>query len=583
MFCTDVPSHVNVTNHNSSFTIMQRSMQRLKEMNNAAIITGRVQTIWVLYLMSQHMVKYTRVHQNLHSTVEMQRHGIHFLARRSRILYSYNYRCFGALTQKKFGSGSKDIPLILQNELSPTIKVDTNPYELDRHGHGESYHETKPPQAVVYPNSTQDVVEIVKLASKHKIPLIAFGAGTSVEGHVCATHGGISVDTSLLQSMELPDMSSGTWPDPIATVGSGVTRNTLNEALRHSGLQFVVDPGADATIGGMVACGASGTTTVRYGTMRENILALECVLANGEIAKVGSKALKNSAGYNLLGLMCGSEGTLGIITSVTTKLNPIPEHIAAAVCVFDTLHAAAETVASLKFQQYPLVRCELLDKASIAAFNKHTQSHQEEDAPRLMKEAPTLFLELQGSSETALTEEIERVQEICVEAGGTEFQLSTEARERQLLWKARHALYYAIWGLRPDAAGAVPIVTDSCVPLSEFANVIRATAQDVEEQGVLGPCFGHAGDGNFHCILPITPDEDPDYLRRVHAVNDRLIQRTLEAGGTCTGEHGVGYGKAKYLERQYGPGAVHMMRAIKQALDPDNIMNPGKVLPEIDE
>jgi D-lactate dehydrogenase (cytochrome) len=319
--------------------------------------------------------------------------------------------------------------------------------------------------------------------------------------------------------------------------------------------------------------------------MRENILALECVLANGDIVNCGTKAMKNSAGYDLLGLMCGSEGTLGVITSVTVKLNPIPEHVVAAVCVFDTLHQAAETVAALKFQNVPLIRCELLDSASISAFNKHTQSQKQDgnsnnhNTPP-MQESPTLFLELHGSSEAALKDQIQNVQEICVEAGGTKFQVSTEAQERQALWKARHALYYVIWGLRPGAESAVPVVTDSCVPLSEFANVIQATAQDVEEQGVVGPCFGHAGDGNFHCILPITADEDPDYLQRVHAVNDRLIRRTLEAGGTCTGEHGVGYGKTKYLNQQYGPGAVQMMRAIKQALDPRNIMNPGKVVPD---
>lgn len=497
-------------------------------------------------------------------------------------------RCFGALTIKDFGRDSQrpvdDISSILQQELSSHIKVDTNPYELDRHGHGESFHPTKAPQVVLFPTSTLDVVEILKLASKHKIPVVPFGAGTSVEGHICALRGGISIDTSFLQTMELPEMasqSSSSLPDPLATVGAGVTRNTLNEALRHSGLQFMVDPGADATLGGMVACGASGTAAIHYGTMRENILAVECVLPNGDIVHAGTKALKNSAGYDLLGLWCGSEGTLGVITSVTVKLHPIPEHVVAAVCVFDTLHAAAETVATLKFQNMSLTRCELLDAGSVAAYNQFTPTSKEKtasaDSSKTMKEAPTLFLELQGSSERALQEEIAKVQEICADAGGFDFQISTEEQERKTLWKARHELYYASWRLRPGAT--IAFVTDACVPLSEFANIIDATAQDVEKQGVVGPIFGHAGDGNFHCIMPITADEDEAYMRRVHEVNDRLIRRTIEVGGTCTGEHGVGYGKTKYLEQQYGPGAVNMMRAIKQALDPDNIMNPGKVVP----
>ena len=480
---------------------------------------------------------------------------------------------------------------ILTKSIASHIRIDTNPYELDRHGRGESFHPTRPPAAIVYPTSLEDVVQIVKCCQAYKFPLIPFGVGTSVEGHVCALAehtGTVSLDTSLLQSMDLPEFSNSeedvvSWPDPMATVGAGVTRNTLNTALRHTGLQFVVDPGADATLGGMVATGASGTTAVHYGTMRDNVLALTAVMPDGSVVQAGTKALKNSAGYDLLGLMCGSEGTLGVITSITVKLHPIPDHVVAVVCAFKTLHQAAQAVAALKFQHLPLTRCELLDTSSVAAFNQYNAgssvcSSTTEVPP--MEELPTLFLELQASSDTILQELVTSVEQVCLEdCGGQQFQQQTNPDDRKALWAARHQLYYASIALRPEATSAV--LTDACVPLSEFARILEATARDVAEQQVVGPIFGHAGDGNFHCILPIAEPhkEDPDYLRRVHAVNDKLIRRTLEVGGTCTGEHGIGYGKSQYLERQYGAGAVDMMRSIKQAVDPHNIMNPGKVIP----
>lgn len=488
--------------------------------------------------------------------------------------------------------GSSDLLKTLTQSIAGHIRIDTNPYELDRHGRGESFHPTRPPAAIVYPTSLEDVVEIVTCCQAHQFPLIPFGVGTSVEGHVCALTehtGTVSVDTSLLQSMELPEFGHSdedgdiVWPDPMATVGAGVTRNTLNTALRHTGLQFVVDPGADATLGGMVATGASGTTAVHYGTMRDNILALTAVLPDGSVVQAGTKALKNSAGYDLLGLMCGSEGTLGVITSVTVKLHPIPDHVVAVVCVFETLHQAAQAATALKFQHLPLTRCELLDTSSVAAFNQYNASSNAcgtntEVLP--MEELPTLFLELQAPSDTILQELVASVEQVCLEdCGGQQFQQQTNPDDRKALWAARHQLYYASIALRPEATSAV--LTDACVPLSEFARILEATARDVAEQHVVGPIFGHVGDGNFHCILPIAEPhkEDPDYLQRVHAVNDNLIRRTLEVGGTCTGEHGIGYGKSQYLERQYGAGAVDMMRAIKQAVDPHNIMNPGKVIP----
>lgn len=454
----------------------------------------------------------------------------------------------------------------------------TNPYELDRHGRGESFHPTQPPEAILKPTSEEQVSAILSFCHEHSVPVVPFGVGTSVEGHVCCLEGGISLDTVNLNSIQLPsDLSSSlsssddALPDPIARVGAGVTRHTLNQALRHTGLQFVVDPGADATIGGMVATGASGTTAVRYGTMRENLLEVECVLADGTLVRSGTKALKNSAGYDMTSLLCGSEGTLGVITAATVKLHPIPQHAMAAVCVFPSLHAAANAVATLKFCGVPLLRCELLDGPSVAAFNAYNPG--EEDLPV----APTLFLEFAAESEATLSEQVKATAEVCDDLGGSGFEFTSSEEDRKKLWAARHSLYYASIHSREGASNA--ILTDACVPLSRFAEVLEATAADVKAAGVVGPCFGHAGDGNFHCILPVKDDDPPEYLEKLHAINDRLIKRTLSAGGTCTGEHGVGYGKAKYLSAQYGDGAVFAMRAIKAALDPQNILNPGKIVP----
>jgi D-lactate dehydrogenase (cytochrome) len=472
-------------------------------------------------------------------------------------------------------SSSADLAALLTDKL-PHIHVSTNPYDLEAHGRGESYHATAAPSAVVSPASTEEVVQLVKLCSEHQIPVIPFGAGTSVEGHVCAIHGGISLDMRKFDSIEVHEIQDG-LPDPIAKVGAGVRRNRLNEELRHSGMQFVVDPGADATIGGMTACGASGTTAVKYGSMRENILGLECILPDGTFVKCGTNALKNSAGYDLTSLMTGSEGTLGVITSISVKLHPIPEHVVSAVCVFDDLFKAAEAVAALKLSNIPVARCEILDEVSVSAFNRYNKSRGN-DSTAQMDEKPTLFLEFHGHGEKSVGEQVDFTKSICVEdCGAFNFRFTSGEEERKSLWAARHQLYYASIWFREGATGA--IVTDACVPLSKFAELMTQTAKDVKELDVVGPCFGHAGDGNFHCILPIRDDDSDEYLSRLHEVNDNLIRRTLEAGGTCTGEHGIGYGKTKYLSRQYGDGAVHMMKLIKNSLDPKNIMNPGKVVP----
>ena len=312
--------------------------------------------------------------------------------------------------------------------------------------------------------------------------------------------------------------------------------------------------------------------------MRENILGLECVLPDGTIAKCGTRALKSSAGYDLTSLMTGSEGTLGIITSVTVKLHPIPDHVIAATCVFEDLFQAAEAVAAMKICDVPLSRCELLDESSVAAFNLYNQSRNKESGIESMEVKPTLFLEFQGASAAAVEEQAVLTESICTgDYGGSSFRYTSAEAERKELWSARHNLYYASLALRPGSNDAV--LTDACVPLSKFAELISATVQDVQDLGVVGPCFGHAGDGNFHCILPIVEGDSEEYISNVHRVNDNLIKRTLDAGGTCTGEHGIGYGKIKYLEAQYGLGGVHMMKLIKNAIDPLNIMNPGKVVP----
>jgi len=472
--------------------------------------------------------------------------------------------------------------LSLVSSSLPHVGINRNKYDLNEHGKGEGQHPVAPPAAILTPHSTKDVSVILKLCNQYRVPLIAYGAGTSVEGHISAlSANSISLDMKEFKDVGIPN--DGMLEDACVDVGAGVTRLELNHQLRYTGMQFMVDPGADASIGGMVACGASGTTAVKYGTMRENILGLECVLPDGTIASCGTKgALKSSAGYDLTSLMTGSEGTLGVITNITVKLHPIPEHVMAAVCTFDTLHKAAEAVATMRMCSIPVERCELLDESSVAAFNQYANSGkishmdgESESSSPVPK--PSLFLEFAGSSQAAVREQVELTESICVDDfGASNFQYKQDEEERNALWVARHKLYYASLALRPGATNAV--LTDACVPLSKFADLITATVKDVEAMGVVGPCFGHAGDGNFHCILPLIDGDSEDYIARVNIVNDNLIRRTIEAGGTCTGEHGIGYGKIKYLQQQYGDGGVRMMEIVKRGIDRNNIMNPGKVV-----
>ena len=498
------------------------------------------------------------------------------LTRKSQTKLPYNIKSHNFSTNK--------LPTGFIDEVSniKDVSINTNKYELDRHGHGESYHETAPPSCILQPSTIESISSIMNTCSKYKVPIIAFGQGTSVEGHVNAIHGGVSLDMSFISDIEMNEDSI--MEDFMVTVGAGTTRNTLNEALRHTGLQFMVDPGADASIGGMVATGASGTSAVKYGTMKDNIVGLQAVLPNGEIITCGSKALKSSAGYDITRLLCGSEGTLAIITKVTVKLHPIPEHTAAIVLSFPTLFQAASAVTTIRQLGIPIDRCELLDALSIDAFNQYNKSLQ-------MPLLPHLFLELSASSELSLNSHVEILQDILSDKyDPSKMQIKYKEEERRLLWSARHQLYYATLALRPGATKA--IVSDVCVPLSSFANIIQQSVDLIQEYDLIGPCFGHAGDGNFHCIFPVkldpnndNDDDDDDdnddeneYMERVHKVYDIMIRKAIDVGGTCTGEHGIGYGKMKYLEMQYGSHGVHVMRSIKKAMDPLNIMNPGKIV-----
>jgi len=404
--------------------------------------------------------------------------------------------------------------------------------------------------------------------------------------------GGISLDMCNFQS--IGELTPG---DGFVKVGAGVTRNSLNDALRHTGLQFMIDPGADATIGGMTACGASGTAAVKYHTMRENVLAMTTVLPPQTIASAtndtrsrskprvvtcGSNALKNSAGYNLPHLFIGSEGTLGIITDVTVKIYPIPSHVIAASCTFDDLHTAAEVVTTIRMLGIPVSRIELLDEISIRAFNQSVKN--EELDP--MEEKATLFLEFSGHSESSVMADLSAAQAVCVDDfEGSNFVSARDEMTRNKVWAARHKLYYSSIALRGggdnDGEGATSqstIVTDVCVPLSSFADIITATAKDLRDLDVFGTCFGHAGDGNFHCILPLRPDDTDEYKGNVFKVIELMAERAINVGGSVTGEHGVGYGKKKFLEKMYGGAGVSLMQTIKRSIDPWSIMNPGKIV-----
>jgi D-lactate dehydrogenase (cytochrome) len=434
------------------------------------------------------------------------------------------------------------------------------PAVREHHSHGESYHRPAAPDVVCFPHTTDEVAAILKISASSRVPVIAFGAGTSLEGHVNAIHGGISIDLR-----EMNRVLRVSVEDLDATVEAGVTRLQLNKALNNTGLTFPVDPGADATIGGMTATRASGTTAVRYGTMRENVLGLTVVLADGAVIQTGTRARKSSAGYDLTRLFVGSEGTLGVITDVTLRLHPLPEAVSAATCAFDSIQGAVETVIATIQLGIPVARMELLDEVQMDAVNRYSKTSY--------PVAPALFFEFHSDSARHVADQAEAIQALALERGGRGFSWATHLEDRERLWQARHTAFYAALALR---AGAQAWTTDVCVPISRLAECIVDTKRD--NMGAPFPiCLvGHAGDGNFHLIYVLDPTNAAE-LEVAERLNERMVMRALAMGGTCTGEHGVGIGKKKYLQAEHGP-ALDVMRTIKCALDPDNRMNPGKII-----
>jgi D-lactate dehydrogenase (cytochrome) len=456
-------------------------------------------------------------------------------------------------------ASSMDQAIVALKERLGTRANDT-PAVRDHHSHGESYHVPSPPDVVCFPRTTDEVAEILRISARFQLPVVPFGAGTSLEGHVNAVHGGITVDLR-----EMNKIVRVSVEDLDATVEAGVSRLQLNKALNNTGLTFPVDPGADATIGGMAATRASGTTAVRYGTMRENVLGLTVVLAEGTVIRTGTRARKSSAGYDLTRLFVGSEGTLGVITEVMLRLHPLPEAVSAAVCAFESIQGAVETVIATIQLGIPVARIELLDDVQLDAVNRYSKTSY--------PVAPTLFFEFHGDSARHVADQSEAVQALAAERGGRAFEWATRLEDRERLWQARHDALYAALALRP---GARAWTTDVCVPISRLAECVVDTKKD--NAGAPFPiCLvSHAGDGNFHLIYVLDPASDAE-LDEARRLNERMILRALAMGGTCSGEHGVGIGKMKYLEAEHGP-ALEVMRTIKRALDPDNRMNPGKML-----
>jgi D-lactate dehydrogenase (cytochrome) len=428
----------------------------------------------------------------------------------------------------------------------------------EQHGKDQTWNPGAPPDAVAFVQSTEEVSEVVKLCAEHRVPVIAFGTGTSLEGHFSAPHGGVCIDLGGMNAILEVNAE-----DLDCRVQAGVTRKQLNAHLRDQGLFFPIDPGADASIGGMAATRASGTNAVRYGTMKDNVLGLTVVMADGEVIRTGTRARKSSAGYDLTRLMVGSEGTLGVITEVALKLHGIPEAIAAGVCPFPSVEACCNSTIATIQMGIPVARIELVDAEHIKALNAYSKLD--------LAVTPTLFVEFHGTA-ASVKEQSERFAEISAENGGGPFTWATLEEDRNKLWQARHDAFWATKSLMPGKDEV--FATDVCVPISRLAECVTETQADLQRNHIYGPIIGHVGDGNFHVVLYSARD-DKEEIARVKEVYDRLIERALAMGGTCTGEHGIGSGKRKYLEREHG-AAVHYMRAIKLALDPANILNPGK-------
>ncbi|TVQ35355.1 MAG: FAD-binding protein [Geminicoccaceae bacterium] len=429
----------------------------------------------------------------------------------------------------------------------------------DQHGKGEAWHASRPPDGVVFCTTTDEVAAVVGLCLTHRVPVVPFGAGSSLEGQLCALKGGISLDlTRMNRILEVNDA------DLDVRVEAGVTRKQLNAHLRDMGLFFPIDPGADATLGGMAATRASGTNAVRYGTMKENVLGVTAVMPDGNVARFGGRARKSSAGYDLTRLLVGSEGTLGVITELQLKLYGIPEAISAAVCGFPSLEAAVHTVIETIQIGVPVARVELLDEVQMGACIAYSKLQD-------LEPVPTLFFEFHGST-SSVAEQAEMVESIAGSHGGSAFRWTTNTEERNHLWQARHDVYYAALGLRP---GAKAIATDICVPISELAEAILAAQADINASGLIAPIVGHVGDGNFHVQFMVDPD-NAEEMAKAEAINGQMVARALAVGGTCTGEHGIGIGKIDKLAKEHATALPYMI-AIKRTLDPHGIMNPGKI------
>ncbi|MFA7504508.1 MAG: FAD-linked oxidase C-terminal domain-containing protein [Burkholderiaceae bacterium] len=459
------------------------------------------------------------------------------------------------------GAVRRPVPAELMDELRDRFgeHFSTAAAVREHHGRDESPFAAIPPDGVVHAHDADDVAAAVTACARHRVPVIPYGVGTSLEGHLLAVQGGISIDLSQMNRVVSIDAD-----DLTATVEPGVTRKQLNDALKDTGLFFPIDPGADASIGGMAATRASGTNAVRYGSMRENVLGLEVVTASGERIHTGTRARKSAAGYDLTRLFVGSEGTLGVITAITVRLYPQPEALSAASVSFPTVRAAVDTVIQTIQLGVPVARSEFLDASAVRAINAYSKLE--------LREQTTLFFEFHGS-EAGVAEQARTVQELARENGGEDFEWATRPEDRSRLWNARHSAFFAGLQLRP---GARAITTDTCVPISRLADSLIGAHEILERATVPTTILGHVGDGNFHCMLLIDPD-NPDEVAEGERLNAEIVRLAISMDGTCTGEHGVGLHKMEFLREEAGDGAIAMMRSIKRALDPHDIMNPGKI------
>jgi D-lactate dehydrogenase (cytochrome) len=440
-------------------------------------------------------------------------------------------------------------------------RVSTSAAVREHHGKDESYFPYAPPDAVVFLRTTEEVRDVVNICRAHRVPMIPYGVGTSLEGHILAVQGGVCIDLSQMNQVLAVHEA-----DLDAVVQAGVTRKQLNEHIKHTGLFFPVDPGADATLGGMAATRASGTNAVRYGTMRENVLSLKVVLADGRVIQTSRRAKKSAAGYDMTRLFVGSEGTLGIITEVTVRLYPAQEAMSAAVCAFESVDGCTNTVIQTIQSGVPIARCDIVCEKTVDAINKYKKTSY--------RVAPTVFFEFHGTK-TSVVEQAETVQAIAKEHGGMDFVWATRPEERTQLWQARHDAYFACLQLKP---GSRAVSTDVCVPISRLAECVRETMDDVKSYINPVPLLGHIGDGNFHLMFLIDPDK-PEETELAKQFNRRLIERALKMEGTCTGEHGIGLGKMGSMRMELGDDMMDLMRDIKKVFDPENLMNPGKVVP----